>query len=289
MRICFLTFSILSFLLLGCVSTRHVHDYTQKTLMALEKFEEIPISQQQVNKKEFDLTLVRKASILTHDEYNQGLLQSRNYIGSKDADSITQLIYTVCLNYFEALDNLSEKSLGAVKMDPLSTAISKGNFGGIGITEENMKSYNRLANQIGNAITGTYRLKKLREHVREGNAPLQAMLSKLHEIVSENYLLNIEKERQNLQALYFEFSKDSSATGFERKNITQEYYTATRRLSNTERQVQIYGKALTAMMKVHQRLHDNLDQIKNSQLRKELAEYGSTLKVLIATFNKLQN
>lgn len=288
MRIC-LFISVAWLCLSGCVSTKQVYSFTAKSMTALEKFEDLKISQQKVNKDEYDLSLIRKTSILSNKNYKQGWVETANYKRASEADSITVFIYNVCINYFEALNNLSAKEVGTVKLDDAISTLQKGNYGGIEITEAQASAYTNLGNQLGRAVLGSFRQKKLKEYIREGNAPLQTMLSKLNEIVAENDSLNLEKERENLMGLYFDLSKDENATEFEKKNITQEYYASLRKLSITEKQLQLYSKAIKTVAEGHQTLYDNMDNLKKSETQQALAEYGSLLSGLVAAFKKLNN
>lgn len=111
-------------LALGCVNLKHVKEFSDSSITGLAAYESLPT----------DFTRVCKENCQQEHIRNFNVYRTEcDCAPEVRADSITRLIYTTSLLYFEGLLQISDNTLTYYGTSDLTTALGSGNFGPVPI------------------------------------------------------------------------------------------------------------------------------------------------------------
>jgi 2C-methyl-D-erythritol 2,4-cyclodiphosphate synthase len=205
----------------------------------------------------------------------------------KVADSITLKIYGTVFGYFEGLTNLSDNDLTSYKTDALTNALSEGDFGSITIKKEHVESYTKVSQLLIHAFTDSYRKKKIKNYVKEANAPIKALISFLDFNISSNLNGKLEVKKNRLKLNYFDLIKEPSLSSFEKRQTIKEYYNTISEIEQQQAKFIAYSKTLSAISLGHQKLYDDIEHLSTKTIKQELFESASEIKSIISELKKI--
>jgi len=267
-------------ILVGCINLQHVHDYSDNSLKATKKFEEIPFT--------FSMHCMDRCRIAAIDSfkiYREIECPCDQY---KRADSVTQLLYRAVAGYFDGLTRLSRNELTNYRIDRLKNAVQEVDLGVLQVKKVEVDAYATLTDMMLRGFADSYRRKKIKEYIGEANAPVQLLLAKLEFIESKNLedLLAFKKEQL---FDHYRMLLKSRLSDYEKQEATADYYESLQRIIALGKQVATYARSLKTIARGHQQLYDNRNQISAEELRRTLTPYANDIRDLISEFDKLKN
>ncbi|WP_075341443.1 hypothetical protein [Tenacibaculum agarivorans] len=263
----------------SCLNLKHVNDFSTASSESIKSFETLNYSFKQSC---IDKCISKNINALkiNSNECNCAL--------EKVADSITLKIYASINGYFKGLSKLSDNELTAYKTEDLETALIEGDFGPIKIEEKHVRSYSQVAKVLMRAFTDTYRKNKIKEYIKDANAPIKELITFLDFNLSSNLSgkLNVKKDR--VKSDYFDLLNDNSLSTIEKRNSLREYYAKLDEIKNQQEKIASYSKSLTKVAEGHQKLFDDVNKLTSKEIKQALFQYASEVKLLISEFKKIK-
>ncbi|MDY7394852.1 hypothetical protein UMM65_06335 [Aureibaculum sp. 2210JD6-5] len=263
----------------SCVNLQHVNEFSFSSLQGITAFEELNYSFKQscldkcIDKNINNLDIITTACDCKQEEL---------------ADSITLKIYSSVYGYFDGLVKLSDGELTSYQTAALETALTEGDFGSITVNKNNVESYSKISRILIRAFTDSFRRNEIKEYVTEANEPVIELLTFLDFNIAANLngKLNVKKER--IKADYFDLIKDKSLSNMEKRNAVKEYFQMISEIESQQGKLFTYSNTLSKIAEGHQQLHDNIDSLKEKEIKQILFQYASEIKVIISEFNKIE-
>lgn len=263
----------------SCVNLKYVNDFSSTSLKSVKKFEEINYSFKQ---NCLDNCLDQKINNLSLDS------KSCDCKTNERADSVTLLIYNAVQGYLDGLTSLSNNDLTNYKMDAITKSLTEGDFGDVKINKDQVTAYSNISGILLRAFTDEYRKRKIKDYVVKANDPIKVLVGFLDFNLSKNLVgkLNVQKER--IKSYYFDLTKDSTLSTYEKRKSVAEYYQQLRILEAKQTELLTYSKALKKIIDGHQKLVDNIDQLNGAEIKGLLTQYSSDIKDIVSEFNKIK-
>lgn len=271
---------LLSIGLSSCLNLKYVNNFSSESLKSIQKFETIGYSFKQccldncMNKKINNLDLNAEDCDCKLDE---------------KADSVTLILYNAVKGYFDGLNNLSDNELTKYKMDGLTKALNEGNFGSVKIEKKQVDAYSNISKVLLRAFTDEYRKHKIRGYVTEANEPVKVLIACLDLNLSGNLSGKLNLQKQRIQSSYFDLTKDSSLSPFEKRMVVKDYYQQLAEIEARQNELHTYSKALKIIAEGHQKLAASIDKVRNAELKGLLFEYACDIRDVGTEFEKIKN
>ncbi|MCX2493100.1 hypothetical protein OQX63_06425 [Pedobacter sp. PF22-3] len=262
----------------SCISLKPVNNYATASQKSINQFEDIKYSFKQncldncLDKKINDLNLNAKDCDCKLNE---------------KADSVTLLIYNATKGYIEGLANLSNNELTNYKIDEFTKALTENDFGSVKIEKQQVEAYSKISKIILRALTDGYRKKEIKKYIVNANEPLKVLISFLDFNLSKNLIGKLNVQKQRIESYYFDLTKDATLSTLEKRKAVETYYQQLTKIEDKEKELMVFSKALKKIEEGHQKLVDNIDNIKDERVKELLTEYASHIREIISEFNKL--
>lgn len=279
MRIPILLITILLFLQ-SCINLKAVNDYSTRSAAGIRKFEEVGYTFRQHCTDRCAFEAASQYSIKRETECNCDLY--------KTADSVTQLLYNAIRGYFDGLAGLSDNKLTSYSFDALQKSLSTGSFGGIQISDAEVKAYSKLSTVLLRATTDLYRKHKLKIYIEQANEPLQILLSKFSFILGQDLTGELDFKKERLYNYYKELGLTGTLSDYEKQKAANEYYQQLSDASRVKKQIETFSKGLISIAAGHQQLYERRNKLSTKALKGTIQQYASDVQDIIAAFNKLK-
>lgn len=267
-------------LITGCSSVSRISDYSTSALKTLKKYEELGYTFDKACRDKCYLEQVRTSSLAFADCHCEQ---------DQTADSITSVLYKAVKSYYDGLTKLSVNKLTSYKTQALARELASGKFGDLKINKAEADAYSKLSALLLNAITESYRRKKIKVFIEQANEPVQVLISALHSNLASNLAGKINVHKERLQSIYHNFLQDSTSSEYEKKKIIDDFTIQAEDLDLQQKQLISFGKALKSISAGHQKMYDHRNKINANEMKEMLAQYASDLEDMISDFNKLKN
>src|SRR5258706_1087605 len=267
-------------ILVGCINLQHVHDFSDSSLKATQKFEEIPYTFLQHCIDRCEMSAIDSFKI-----YREIKCPCDQY---KRADSVTQLVYRALRGYFDGLTRLSNNQLTNYQIDRLKKAVQEEDLGVLQVNREEANAYATLTDMMLRGFADSYRQKKIKAFISGANAPVQVLLSKLEFIESKNLKDVMEFKKERLFDHYRSLLR-ARLSDYEKQEATARYYASLQGIIILEKQCMTYARSLRTIARGHQQLYENRNKISSEELRRRLTPYANDICDLISEFDKLKN
>ncbi|HXY29609.1 MAG TPA: hypothetical protein VEI06_02780 [Gemmatimonadaceae bacterium] len=190
----------------------------------------------------------------------------------------------VLREYFAALANLAANQL--VHYDADVRALAQ-DVGDAGVDPARARAVGDLAAFLADAATGQYRRRELAQVVETENESVLAVVDGLHAIVTEDYRLELEIERQAVN----DYFHTAVATDGAReplaamlvKNLRDDQIAT---IATKESALRSYARALARVRAGHQALYDAREELDAPALANELAGYVTTIDDILAALRQ---
>ena len=252
-------------LLGSCVNLKHVSKFSETAIGSIEEYETISSGFSKICLQDCRQEHIRKLKI--HDT-------TCDCAQNQKADSITQVIYTATKDYFYGLSDLSQNELTNYKTDDFSKALSTGDFGPIKLNETDVKAYSDISTLLLRAFTDGFRRKKVKEFVAQGHGPLLKLLHFLEINLAGNLKGKLEVQKSSLKNFYFDFIKDKKLSDYERTKFAEDYFKRIADIDSQQEELDSYSEILREIAEGHTTLYNNVSNLTDKEVRKELAGYG---------------
>ncbi|SHJ25178.1 hypothetical protein [Pseudozobellia thermophila] len=257
-----LTLVILCSFAIGCVNLKHVSEFSDSSISALANYETLPTSFAQACREN-----CRQEHIANFNVYRTECDCSSD----EKADSITRLIYTTSMQYFEGLMQISDNTLTYYETSDLSGILGSGNFGPVQLQEEDVKAHSKIATLVLRAFSDGYRRNRIKQYIKEADAPLQVLIHFLRLNLNGNLNGKLEVQKGKAQNLYFDLVNDKSLSTYERTKFAEDYFKRISQIDENQRQLQRFDEVLDEIAKGHQTLYANLDGLDDNEVKGRLA------------------
>jgi hypothetical protein len=277
----------------GCTTLKRVNDYSGTSLESIQHYEQI------------NYTFTAAYMDLCRQEY----FGDYSHVSGLDADSTTPLknlhitlaqakdldkamgkIYSAIAGYFDGLAKLSADSLTVYSIDTVTNGLETGTLVDTSlVSATTISAYGSIAGELGMAVTTEYRIGKIKKYMNEANGPLQVLISKFNACLRGSMHILLESQRQTMRDDIYISLLSKASTGWERKNIIDQYQAAMSELVNRERLIDTYTNGLDSVASGHAMLVRNLDKLKSKEVKDAIAKYTSRIRDLFVHFNTIRN
>lgn len=254
-----------AFLLGSCVNLRHVGEFSLKSIEGIEQFDSLSPSFSGVCLQDQHQERIRRFDIHQTDY---------DCTQNQKADSITQVIYNATKSYFYGLSDLSQNELTNYRTDDLTQALATGDFGLIKLDETDVKAYSDISTLLLRAFTDGFRRKKIKEYVAQAHGPLLKLIHFLELNLAGNLSGKLEVQKSGLKNFYFDFVKDKSLSDYERTKFAEDYFRRISEITAQQNELETYVQILQKIAEGHTTLYNNVSNMTDDEVRKELAGYG---------------
>lgn len=272
---------IISIFFSSCANLRTINDFSSNSLEGVKKFEQINYSFAQHCQDRCVFEATSKFEIRRSLECD-----CETY---KKADTITMLIYNAIKGYLDGLTNLSDNQLANYNLDTLKSALTEGDFGDIKIGKEQVDAYGGIAQILLNAVSGSYRKKRIKLYVEQANKPIQILLDKFQFILQKNLKEELNFKKEKVFSFYRELLLNNDLTEYEKGKATAEYYEQVANMDRTQQEIDLFAGSLADISQGHQKIYDNRNKLSARELKNLLVGYHSDISNMISHFNKLKN
>jgi len=263
----------------GCISLRHINDYSSSSLESLQKFEEIDYNFKQDCLEKCQQHNIRKLIVGNPDCDCQA---------NEKADSVTTIIYTALKGYLGGLNNLSNNKLTDYKLDGLSASLAKLEMGSIKFEKSQVEAYSSISAILLRAFTDKYRRHKIKEYLTAGDEPLKVLIRFMDFNLSENLNGKLNVQKELIKDNYFDLTKDQTLSTYEKRKAVEEYYQQNDKIERRQKELSTYSKSLRKIATAHQNLVGNIDRINDDEIKLQLTQYAGDIRDLITAFNKIK-
>ncbi len=265
-------------LVMGCVNLRSVNAFSTEAVTGLAKFEEFP----------FGFTKTCELSCVDDKIRAFNVTPSECDCNAEvSADSITRLIYSTTLTYFEGLMVLSGDELTEIHTAPLTELLSEGSFGPVELNEEQLKAYSQISSTLLRVTADGIRREKLRNYIVQSQQPLQVLLEFLDFNLSGNLSKKLEIRKLRFRDFYFDLSHDTSLSAYERLKLTEDYYQYLSEIETLQNQITTYSQTIRLLIEGHNALAGHTDELNNPEFRKHMFQYAADIHTLLKAFQSL--
>lgn len=287
----YLHFIIISFFLIGCVNLKSLNSYSENSLEAIKKYDDINFSFNNVCEKEcqFNSNFDEKA-IAYRLGNNYKPIQKYsdcNCDKYKKADTAFNKIYFVSVQYLEGLKKLSSEEILNFEYDTLGTALKESEL--IKIKDEEVDAFNKLVNLTTRFITDSKRRLTVHNAIKEGNKPFKLLLDKLAFAIENPLKLALENEIDLEYNYYKSLAINHNNLSLKEKiEIETDYINKRESLIEKIMLLNEYVKILSSIKEGHQNLYDNKDKIHKKDLALYISSYITKIKEVKTEFENLK-
>jgi hypothetical protein len=275
----FALFLISIALLMGsCVNLRHVGEFSETSIEGIEHYEKLSPGFAEVCLEDCQQEHIRRFEIHKTDcdcAHNQ------------KADSITRVIYEAAKGYFYGLSDLSQNELTDYRTDDFTQALSTGDFGPIQLNETDVKAYSDISTLLLRTFTDGFRRKKIKEYVAQAHGPLLKLLDFLKLNLAGNLRGKLEVQKSTIKNFYFDFVKDKTLSDYERTQFAEDYFLRISEIKAQQKALDTYAEVLREITEGHTALYNNIENMTDDEVRKELNGHGSQLIDTISSLQKI--
>lgn len=183
--------------------------------------------------------------------------------------------HKIIQTYMDALGQLAADE--AVVYDKEVTALGNALQNNQFMDKTEATAFIALGNLIAKAATDAWRQRRLRDIIKQGNAPVQAMVISMQKIVEKGYAGALEAESIAIGKYYAKIDAQSSdAAG---KQALMEWKAAHLSVIETRwEEAAIYAKALGKIAAGHQELYNNLNRLDAKEVLDQMTVYARYLR-----------
>jgi hypothetical protein len=269
---------LLACLVTGCVSLKHVNDFSTASLKGLSGYSDLPYSYNQhcldICKLDVEKGILSGAAPFKPDQ-----IPTCNCTQAKTKDADAVKAYTALILYFSGLEKLSAGDQFVYKTADLTAALGKVKA----ISDPNKQgAVNKIADIVFNMATTAYREHALEKILTESEAPVDALL---HDLISDNTILQGEDKGQYVRFLGMVASKYTGSKAIDGKEQLNDFLAndaATRQLSQNVEKIGDFNDLLEKIRQGHAKLAAERMNLKDKDLIKYLFTQASQLKTNIA-------
>jgi hypothetical protein len=263
----------------SCVNLNHVNDFSSSSSKSIKKFEDIDYSFKQNCLENCQDKKINELSLS---------LKDCDCKSNEKADSITLVICRSVKRYLDGLTNLSNNNLTNYKMDALTKALTKGDFGSIKLEKQHVDAYSSISKILLRAFTDKYRQHKIKDYIKSGNEPFIVLIGFLDFNLSENLAGKLNIQKQRIESYYFDLIKDSTLSTLEKRKVVEEYFLRIGKIETKQKELLTYSKTLKKISEGHVKLVENIDKLSNDAIKTEITGYATDIKNLISEYNELK-
>ncbi|MFD2605633.1 hypothetical protein ACFSSG_09050 [Euzebyella marina] len=267
-----------SFMLMGCYELKHVTEFTETSIEALQSYETLPQSFNQICKEDCQLKHVAKFNI--HSTQCDCSPEVK-------ADSITNIIYSTSLEYLNGLLAVSDKQLAKYQTADLTTTLSTGNYGSLKLNENDVKAYSTLSSLLLRTFSGINQRKKIKSYVIDGYQPFQQLLTFLELNVHGNIYGKLEVQKQSIKNFYFDHVNNKNLSTYERTKFAEDYFNALNNIEAQQKELDVFSEILLEIKAGHTLLYEHVEGLKNDEVKSGLARLGSRLSLAVRIISNL--
>lgn len=260
----------------SCVNLKHISEFSETSIEGIEHYEALSPSFSEVCLQDGRQESIRKFDIHRTDY---------DCVQNQKADSITRVIYNATRSYFYGLSDLSQNELTNYRTDDLTKALATGDFGPVKLNETDVKAYSDISTLLLRAFTDSYRRKKIKEYVAQAHGPLLKLLRFLELNLEGNLNGKLDVQKSSLKNFYFDLVKDKKLSEYERTKFAEDYFSRISEISAQQNELKTFAELLREISESHLTLYNNVSNMTDKQVRKELAGYGRQMG---NTINSLQ-
>ncbi|MGB7395709.1 MAG: hypothetical protein WA913_15080 [Pricia sp.] len=264
----FLFLSALAVLLGSCVNLRHVNEFSATSVESIGQYEKIPVNFSEICLQDCRQEHIRNYEIQTTD---------CDCTQNQKADSITRIMYEAARDYFQGLSEISQNELTEYRTDDFTQALTSGNFGPLKLNESDVKAYSDISTLLMRAFTDGFRRKKIKEYVAQAHGPLLKLLEFLELNLAGNLHGKLEVQKGSLKNFYFDFIKDKNLSDYERTKFAEDYFHKVSEIEAHQQELDAYAKVLGEIGDGHTALYNNVSNMTDDEVRRELGRYSNQL------------
>ncbi len=262
----------------SCINLKHVGEFSETSIEGIEEFEAISPGFSEVCQQD-----CRQKNIRNLDIHNTDCDCGQD----QKADSITRVIYNATRGYFYGLSDLSQNELTHYKTDGLTQALATGDFGPVKLNETDVKAYSDISTLLLRAFTDGFRRKKIKEYVTQAHGPLLKLLHFLELNLAGNLNGKLEVQKSSLKNFYFDFTKDKRLSDYERTKFTEDYFFRISEIDAQQKELETFAEILKDIADGHTILYNNVSNITDQEVRKELTGYGRQMNNTISSMRRM--
>ncbi|WP_416443708.1 hypothetical protein ACH3O9_01595 [Leeuwenhoekiella sp. A16] len=271
---------LLLFSLMGCVNLEAVSDFSVTSAEALSNYENLSYGFKQYCEERCEFNAIQQSQIKRTLDCD-----CRTYA---QADSVSIKIYNSILGYFTSLGDIAGLDVSGYNLDAVNKPLQEGTFGKVIIQPEQADAYSSISNLLFRASTDVYKRKKIKEYIKEANAPLQLLLDKFSFILGQNLKEELDFKKERLYAFYTELKLNDGLSDFEKVESITSYYDQLLEIDHQQEKLEIYAASLKEIAMAHQELYDKRSALSTDVLKQEMSNYGSALRDMGTAFKKLK-
>lgn len=264
-------------LLGSCVNLRHVGEFSETSIEGIEQFETVSPGFSKICLQDCEQEHVRRLDI-----HNTACDCEQN----QKADSITRVIYDASRGYFYGLSDLSQNELTHYQTDAFTQTLATGDFGPIKLNETDVKAYSDISTLLLRAFTDGFRRKKIKEYVAQAQGPLLKLLQFLELNLAGNLNGKLEVQKSSLKNFYFDLTKDKKLSVYERTKFAEDYFRRISEITAHQNELDAYAQVLREIAEGHTTLYNNVGNMTDDDVRKELQGYGRQMNSTISSLRR---
>jgi hypothetical protein len=275
----------------SCVSLKTVNTFSKSTIGSLKQHKTLPatftgIYQGRVQDDSLALHPFNQIPLIGIDFAERVRRDSlRSY---QLADSLTNAGSLLLINYFQAIDALSNPSSSFVPIRLQSKSFDSFLQGSaVKLTTAETAAFNRVANLVGSLATGTYRRKKLKNILEQSHQDVQQMIAVLafaHERLAD--VVDISREQQYG---YYKniLIQDRSLTYSQKRDLARQWLQTAKTIEQQRQSVLTHVKTLKTIRSGYEELYQNRTKWNSKASLAGIGAYINTLEQLRGDLEQL--
>lgn len=183
--------------------------------------------------------------------------------------------HKIIQTYMDALGQLAADEV--VVYDKEVTALGNALKGNQFMDQTQAAAFTALGKLVARAATDAWRQGKLKEIIREGNAPVQALVKGMQTVVEKGYAGEMENLAIAIGKYYGTINTQSSDPAGKQALLEwRDSHLAV--IATRHQEAQIYAQALGRIAAGHQELYDNLDRLDAKDVLGQMKLYAKYLR-----------
>lgn len=274
---------ILAIVFSSCVTTERFATYSKTTIGGLKMSDEINYS--------FRKHCISNSTYLQNQNIISGepvSLDTSDCRSSKATDDLMAKVYTTLLSYFNGMQKLSAGQNTDYSVEGITSTFKVGNYTGINLSENQVKSINSIGQILISASTGAYRNEKIKEFIIESDKPVSNLLE-IYSTYYELLKLNVQNEKLGYKKQYATIvnNKTGKFSLFDKMAALTNYTASFNKLENQRLQIDLMIKALEQIKGGHNQLAAKVNTLSKSDLKNLLMKSSSNIFQLTNEFKSL--
>jgi hypothetical protein len=226
------------------------------------------------------------------------------------------------VNYMQVMGDLAADDLTAVdnNIEGFGNALGNAQL----LTEAESSAVTNLAKFLSEVIIQRYRQRQLKNAVERSNADIQTLTAALRRIALQNYVLQLENEREAMRSYYRKLARESvdfarlQARGAQEAltearergkpldpalgsllgvseaptnpapldDLKTKYEAKNAAINHRIAGAKAFASVMNAVAEGHQKLHDNADKLHSKEVLRTALSYARTIKGLVVEFQE---